>query len=57
MKPLPFNLKANDALLKYATAQPFTGINNDDHQMIFFQILPGVTSQVAIDASTIKNYP
>lgn len=51
---LPFNLHLNNILLKYATAQPLAKINNGGHLTVFFQELPGVNPQIAIDASTIQ---
>jgi beta-galactosidase len=51
---LPFNLKAGSAIIKYATAQPFARIINGKNTILFFQQLPGVIPQVALDANTIK---
>ncbi|NQX41615.1 Glycosyl hydrolases family 35 [Pedobacter steynii] len=50
---LPFNLKAGTALIKYVTAQPFARLVNGKHISLFFQELPGVKPQLAIDAKTI----
>ncbi|SDF50620.1 Glycosyl hydrolases family 35 [Mucilaginibacter pineti] len=51
---LPFNLKAGAAIIKYVTAQPLARIITGKNITLFFQQLPGVKPQVAIDANTIK---
>ncbi|RQO66112.1 hypothetical protein DBR43_28175 [Pedobacter sp. KBW06] len=50
---LPFNLKVGGLLIKYVTAQPFARLVNGKHISLFFQELPGVQPQLAIDAKTI----
>lgn len=52
---LPFNLKAGSALIKYVTGQPFAKLINGKNITIFFQQLPMVKPQLAIDGRTIKN--
>jgi len=51
---LPFNLDVNGVQIKYATAQPFAKIENNGNTEVFFQILPSVNPQLAIEANNIK---
>lgn len=51
---LPFNVKAGASVIKYVTAQPFARIVHGNKTTLFFQELPGVRPQVALDAKTVK---
>ncbi|SDC98611.1 beta-galactosidase [Niabella drilacis] len=51
---LPFNLKVNDVLIKYATAQPLAKIEDGTATTLFFMKPEGVNPVIAIDAATLK---
>ena len=51
---LPINLYLHTALLKYATAQPMSRINHKDGSFLFLIQFDGTKSELAFDASTIK---
>jgi hypothetical protein len=52
---LPFNMSLDGALLKYATCQLLTRINNEGQPHYFFYAPEGISPEFAIDRTTIKN--
>jgi hypothetical protein len=52
---LPFNLSLDGVLLKYATAQLLTKIENKDQAHYFFYAPEGISPEFAVDRSTIEN--
>jgi hypothetical protein len=51
---LPFNLKLNTALLKYATAQPVSRFQEDKESVFFLMKFNDVPVELAFDTNTIK---
>ncbi|UCC21702.1 MAG: beta-galactosidase [Planctomycetota bacterium] len=51
----PFNMSVGGALLKYATAQPLTRIDNDGRPHYFFYAHEEITPEFAVDRSTVKS--
>ena len=45
---LPVNIGIKDVTIRYATAQPFAKIENDNHIYVFFQKLPKVNPQISL---------
>ncbi|RLD84257.1 MAG: hypothetical protein DRJ07_05215 [Bacteroidetes bacterium] len=52
---LPINLYLNKALLKYATVQALSRIENNNEEFLFFMQLKDVQTELAFDATTVKN--
>lgn len=52
---LPFNFAIEDALLKYATAQPLTLIEDDGHPHYIFFAPEGIAPEFCFDQSTLKS--
>ena len=50
----PFNLRINGITIRYSTAQLFTRIENSGATTIYFEALPGILSEFAFDASTVR---
>lgn len=51
---LPFNIKVNDILVKYATAQPMAKIENGTTTTLFLVKPEGVDAVIAIDKATLQ---
>lgn len=51
---LPFNLKLNAVLIKYATAQPLAKIEDGNTTTLFFVKPEGVEPVIAIDGTTLQ---
>lgn len=51
---LPFNLDMDGALLKYATAQPLTRIDDKGVSHYFFFVPEGLKPEYSFDAKTVK---
>ncbi len=51
---LPFNLKLNNALLKYATAQPVSRLNTGHENILFLMQFDEIPIELAFDKKTIK---
>lgn len=51
---LPFNFPMESALLKYATAQPMSVIDDNGTPHYFFMVHAGMDPQYAFDPSTVK---
>ena len=52
---LPFNLSVDGVLIKYATAQLLTKIDNDGQPHYFFYSPEGIDPEFAIDRSSVKS--
>ncbi len=52
----PMNMDLDGAIVKYATAQPFTKIDNGKTDYYFFIKLPGINAEFAFDKSTVKSF-
>jgi len=52
---LPINLCLNKALLKYATVQALSRIENNNEEFLFFMQLKDVQAELAFDATTVKD--
>ncbi len=50
----PFNLRAGGITLRYSTAQLFTRIENSSVPTIYFEALPAIPVEFAIDAATVR---
>ena len=51
----PFNIELGSVTLRYSTAQLFTRIENAGLPTIYFEALPGVPVEFALDASKVQN--
>lgn len=51
----PFNFKADDVLLKYATTQLLCKIRHDEIETYFFFAIDGIEPQYVFDSKTVKN--
>ncbi|UNY97233.1 beta-galactosidase [Zhouia spongiae] len=52
---LPFNIQLNNVLLKYATAQPVSKIDQNGNLALFLMELESVNTELAFDKNTVKN--
>lgn len=50
----PFNLRANGVTLRYSTAQLFTRIDQAGILTLYFEAIPGIPAEFAIDANTAQ---
>jgi beta-galactosidase len=51
----PFNFQAGSVTLRYSTAQLFTRIENAGAPTFYFEALPGIPVEIALDAATVKS--
>ncbi len=52
----PVNMDLNGSTLRYATAQPFTRINNGDTVSYFFMDIPGINPEFVFNKSSVKSF-
>jgi hypothetical protein len=50
----PFNLRIGGVMLRYATAQLFTGLEDSGVETVYFEALPGISPEFAFDAATVR---
>lgn len=50
----PFNLPLEGAILRYATAQLFTRIEQPHATVLYFEAQPGISPEFAFDAATVR---
>jgi hypothetical protein len=51
----PFNLRCGGVTIRYSTAQIFTRIEDGDVTTLYFAAIPGIPSEFAFDASTVRS--
>ena len=51
----PFNLHINGLTIRYTTAQLFTRVGNGDETTIYFEAIPGIPVEFALEQSSIRS--